>query len=767
MPLVWKVFVIAQLAGAPVARSESPQTVYQGTVLPLLEKHCFECHSGEAPEGGLALDAMRSLESFEFKREHWRKVARNVRGRVMPPEDASRLSEDEIRAIVDFVSAELARRDCTGEVDPGRVTLRRLNRSEYNNTIRDLLGIELRPADNFPEDDAGYGFDNIGDVLTLPPVLLERYLAAAEEIAQAAIRAEDPHRQRRWTFAARELRSTLSKEPADGDVVVLDQDGEAAAYIDAPAEGVYRVRARVVAHQAGPDPVKAALRFDRDFVRQVVINDTTGREQDLEAEVRAAPGRRRFAVSFRNGFRDPKATEPSGSVRKLEVASIEIVGPIGLSPASPPGPHRRILPHRPIGKYRRVVLKEALERLASRAYRRPATEEEVDRLIGLVDLAESRGETPEGGVQLALKAILVSPHFLFHVETQAERPSLHTESLSDYPLASRLSYFLWSSMPDEELFELSRQGILRDGRVLARQVRRMLADPKARSLAENFGGQWLETRRLAFLTPDPGRFPGYDPPLVRAMRAETEHFFWEIVRDDRSIVDFLEGDFTYVNERLAKHYGIQDVQGKEFRRVSLAKTPRRGVLTQASVLTATSNPTRTSPVKRGKWILENILGTPPPPPPPDVPELKEEQGALSGTLRQKMEQHRSSPSCASCHSRMDPLGFGMENFDAIGGWRDKDGGATIDASGVLPGGERFDGPTGLIQVLSTKKELFRRCLTEKLLTYALGRGLEEPDQCVVDRITERVASDGDRFGRLILEVVLSEPFRRRRLEVAQ
>jgi hypothetical protein len=389
--------------------------------------------------------------------------------------------------------------------------------------------------------------------------------------------------------------------------------------------------------------------------------------------------------------------------------------------------------------------------------------EEVNRLLALFRVAESQGDSFDNGIALALQAILTSPHFIFRVERDRGPNRLLPHLINEFELATRLSYFLWSSMPDEELLALAGQSALRKPGNLEKQVRRMLNDAKARALVENFAGQWLQLRNLRNVAPDPGLFPAFDEALRSAMLKETELFFESVLKEDRSILDFLTADYTFVNERLARHYGIPGVQGDQFRRVSLTGSPRGGVLTQASVLTVTSNPTRTSPVKRGKWILENILGTPPPPPPPGAGELSEDKKVvLSGTLRQRMEQHRANPNCATCHQRMDPLGFGFENFDAIGAWRERDGQFSIDSSGVLPSGQSFKGPGELKAILKSQREAFARCLSEKMLTYALGRGLEPYDKCTVEQLAGILAKNNYKFSNLVVEIVKSDPFQMRR-----
>jgi hypothetical protein len=404
-----------------------------------------------------------------------------------------------------------------------------------------------------------------------------------------------------------------------------------------------------------------------------------------------------------------------------------------------------------------------LANFAKRAYRRPTRGDEVERLMKLFDLARAGGDTFDKSVSVALQAVLVSPHFLFRVEPDrpTDRPD-GSYSLNSWEIASRLSYFLWSTMPDAELFGLAEQGKLQDPAVREQQVRRMLKDPKITALVQNFGGQWLNLRNLAVVQPVRREFPIWDESMRGFMRTETEMFFESIIKEDRSILDFIDADYTFVNQRLARLYGISGVSGEQFQRVQLSDRNRGGVLTQASVLTVTSNPTRTSPVKRGKWILENILGTPPPPPPPDVPELKEDREAQSmASLRERMQVHRANPSCAVCHERMDTLGFGFENFDAVGGWRTDDGKFKIDASGTLPDGKAFTTPAELKQLLKRDAESFRRCLIEKLLTYALGRGVDRNDRPEIERINKAVASDGNRFNRMVLEIVQGDAFLRR------
>jgi hypothetical protein len=593
-----------------------PKPDFAKDVAPLVKRYCGRCHGPTKPRGGVVLTAFTDEASVLKKRSVWEQVGDNLRSGDMPPPGRPRPSGSELNTLNAWLDAVVYQTDCNGGLkDPGRVTMRRLNRAEYNNTIRDLIGVDFQPANDFPQDDVGYGFDNIGDVLSLPPLLMEKYLAAAEKIVEKAL--------------------------------------------------------------ASPEARK-----------------------------------RIFIV----------ATQNEESARQI------------------------------------------LQRFASRAYRRPVAPGEVDRLMQLVEMAEKNGDGFETGISLALQAVLVSPRFLFRIEFD-RRPddprAIH--AVNEYEVVTRLSYFLWSSMPDEELFELARKKTLREPSVLEAQVRRMLKDSRSRALVDNFAGQWLQLRNLRDFKPDPDLFPQFDEKLRAAMLKETELFFANVFKEDRGILDFIDADYTFVNERLARHYGLSGVKGEEFRRVSLTGTPRGGILTQAAVLSVTSNPTRTSPVKRGKWILDNILGTPPPPPPPGVEELKDDKEAvLSGSLRQRMEKHRANPNCATCHERMDPLGFGFENFDAIGAWRTKEGKHAIDPSGTLPGGQSFKGPVELRAILKNRHEAFARCLTEKLLTYALGRGVERYDRCTIDEIAKTASKDNYKFSRLVIEIVKSDPFQKRR-----
>lgn len=735
------------------------EAAFKTDVAPLLATYCLKCHTGGKAKAGLDLSTYPDAGSVLKARKNWDRVREVLEVGTMPPEDKPQPSQDQADRAVAWLQGQLSKVDCRIQDDPGRITLRRLNRAEYRNTVRDLVGVDYEPTDDFPSDDVGYGFDNIGDVLTLPPILMEKYLAAAEAIAARAIVDDNPARPRvKNVFLTKDAVRT----PRGRNGVLLATNGEVGLDHQFASDGDYLIHVQAYAEQAGPEPAKMAFRLDGRPFHEVEVkarNDF----KTYEARLRVEKGKHRVEVAFLNDFYDPTHADPEKRDRNLIVRRNfwEVVGPLPKDQGRLPESHRRIVFKKPRGPGDIETIRQILERLATRAYRRPATAEEVTRLLRLVELAKIDGERVEVGLRLALQGILVSPHFLFRVELDRDASGA-SHRVDDFELASRLSYFLWSSMPDQELFEAARRGALRSPGTLEAQVTRMLKDPHSRALTENFAAQWLQIRKLKDVTPDKGRFPNFDDSLRDAMRRETELFFGAIVREDRSILEFLDSDFTFVNDRLARHYGLPVGSGDKFRRVALTDGRRGGLLAQASVLTVTSNPTRTSPVKRGKWVLEQLMGTPPPPPPPDVPELKESKEALSGTLRHQMEQHRANPNCASCHAKMDPLGFGLENFDAVGAWRETDGPHPIDASGTLPGGQSFTTPKGLRGILKAKDREFTRCLGAKLLTFALGRGLDDADQCVVDQIAEGVAADGHRFSRLVLEIVRSDPFQKRK-----
>jgi len=769
LPLATMVVIVISFAASSL-RAETPaerQSAWDQKITPFLKTYCHSCHGGEKAKGELFLDRTKDAAALaSTQRKMWMKARDMLRVEEMPPEDSkTKPTAAERASMVAWLDAAVNAIDCSpGAIDPGRVTIRRLNRFEYRNTIRDLVGVDFQPAENFPADDVGYGFDNIGDVLTLPPVLLEKYLAAAQEISAKAIVTEGLAQPVSKDFNGFDLESSTKDTSRVGLFSrSLNSEGTATAKVDFPNDGEYTLSAAVHGDQAGLDSVRIAFVIDGKPGKEIEVKSTANKPETVELKTRIAKGSHRIGISFLNDHYDPQNPDPKQRDRNAVIHMLRIRGPHDFRDPNLPASHRKIIFVEPTAeKSRRDVTRDIGRRLATRAFRRPATDSEVDRLGRLARSASDRGESFEQSVQLMLQAVLCSPHFLFRVELDSEDPNRQPiRDLNDFELATRLSYFLWSSAPDDELFALAEKGELRKGDNLAQQTRRMLKDPKSRSIVDNFAGQWLELRRLADAMPDKSKFPTFDNKLRAAMRRETELFFESVMREDRSLITFLDADYSYLNEPLARHYGIEGVSGDEFREVSLAGTQRGGLITQASILTVTSNPTRTSPVKRGKWVLENLLADPPPPPPPNVPEL--DKGELKGTLRQQMEQHRVNAACATCHQRLDPLGFALENFDAVGAWRDRDGTAPVDASGELPGGEKFNGAAALRALLvKTKKEAFLRCMAEKMLTYALGRGLEYYDKCSLDRIVIGLSQNENRMSVLVTEIVNSEPFTRRR-----
>ena len=956
--------LLGAMAHAAPAVGPTKPVSFEREVVPLLEKYCYECHGDGAKKSGLALDDYTTVAHVRAARDKWEAVLRNVSRHEMPPAEGGPMPTDGERDVISrFVEQELFKLD-PAHPDPGRVVLRRLNRAEYNATIRDLVGIDFKPSNDFPPDDSGYGFDNIGAVLTLPPVLLEKYLAAADRILDTAI-VTDPIKSevRRIPASLSEIGFNAIGDRGDGWVHLLSlEEDDTAVELNLPA-GDYIFRVHAYATKVGgalkgqgseaplaftedPGPTKLALMLNDTFVQdftigtdeanpgvyetrmgvpagrqrfrasvarkrggnenetfmlngrlgkqqpgivfvkwlevegplpaatrryradklqvtgegsftasgervlkgngEVAVNVNIARETEVilraqgyaqqagdetarmefrvdgqplktfdviapatmqpipkqrvfslsllvprpyvyEVRTKLAPGAHRFAAAFVNDFTDPTAENPNLRDRNLIIQHLEVSNlsePV-ITPEKPEPIDQLFAPSARAAGNETAKARGIVEPFTRRAWRRPVESGEIDRLMKLYAMSRGQGDSFEAGVKLALKAVLVSPHFLFLGENTAvpapakvaatkavaaavakTEPAAGVRAvkpLDEFALAARLSYFLWSSTPDDELRDLAGRGQLRAQ--FAAQIRRMLASPKAHALVENFAGQWLQIRSLETFAPDKKLFPEFDPVLRGAMQRETELFFEHVMREDRSVFDFLTGDYTFVNARLAKLYGIPDITGDDFQKVSLAGTPRRGVLTHASILTLTSNPTRTSPVKRGKWVLENLLGTPPPPPPPDVPQLDDKSRNLAGTLRQQLEQHRANPNCASCHARMDPIGFGLENFNAIGAWRDKDGDVAVDAAGQLASGDKFADAAELTKILAENRRWeFVHCLADRVLVYALGRGTEYYDRPALDQIADRVEKGGDKFSALILAVAESFPFQNRRDE---
>ncbi len=731
-------------------------------VKPLLENYCYKCHAGTKKKGGVVLDGFDSAASAVKDPKTWETVLENIRTSTMPPDDEDKQPKIEERELLmKWIESAVFASD-PDRPDPGRVTIRRLNRAEYNNTIRDLVGVNFEPADDFPADDSGYGFDNIGDALTVPPVLFERYLAAAEKVMSAAILND--HKPRPEIVQVALLKITGGPDKGNTDSARRIDERESQLEIDLPVAGEYTVRFEAAAPKVGPDATRMEMKFDGLGVTIPHLTAVGGGSARLIAKVRVTtPGSHTLSMRLANQLAQPEMVKGKPVKRSITLRKLEFISP--PQPVKAPETQLRLFSPGRGQPSLDASARAILSHFASRAFRRPLTPQEVERFMFIYRTAGQKRGNFEQSVQTALTAVLVSPHFLFRGEFQAEPDNpRNAYPVNEWALASRLSYFLWSTMPDAELFAQAQAGTLRKN--LDAQVRRMIRDPKSRALIENFAGQWLQIRNLSQVQPDPKTFSEWNPELAKAMERETEMLFEHIMREDRPVTELLGADYTFINERLAKLYEINGVEGEAFVKVKLPPQRPGGILGHASFLTLTSNPTRTSPVKRGKYVLENLLGTPPPPPPPNVPDLNDAKGAeLKGTLRQRMEQHRQDAICASCHARMDPIGFGLENFDGIGGWRDKEDGNPIDSGGVLVTGEKFKGPVELQRVLlGRKRGDFLRCVSEKMLTYALGRGMEFYDRTAIQKVVAGLDQNETKFSALVLGIVNSVPFQMRRGE---
>ncbi len=765
----------------------------------LLDEYCVACHNARTRTAGLTLDEA-DVRQIAAGAETWEKVVRKLRSGAMPPPGRRRPDPQTLDAFVSGLEVEL---DAAADAqpNPGRPPDHRLNRLEYGNAVRDLLALEIDPAVLLPPDESDHGFDNIAEVLSMSPTLLGRYLFAARRISQLAVgdpsigpavetfrvsrglrqderMSEDLPRGTRGGLAVRHY------FPLDGDYVVKVRLGRnftnsqiraiaTREEIDVLLDGVRITRFTLGGRCAdsSDDPACTGSGIYRTSRYQLTADEA------LEVRFRAPAGMHTLGVAFVKKsvltegppptLLPPRHTSSTYEAPRMDVDYVRLEGPFDPTGPGDTASRRRIFVCRPAGtgaEAEAACAREILAGLAQRAYRRPVTDADVETLLDFYRAGRREG-TFEQGIQEALARLLVSPQFLFRVERDpASVRAGGVYRISDLELASRLSFFLWSSIPDDELLEVAASGALREPGVLGAQVSRMLADPRASALAQSFGGQWLFIRNLGAVDPDASAYPEFDDNLRAAFQRETELFLEHQIREDRPLAELLTADHTFLNERLARFYGIRNVYGAHFRRVPLQDPRRAGLLGHASILTVTSYATRTSPVVRGKYLLDNILGAPPPPPPPNVPALEETAVGHGATVREQMEQHRRSPVCAACHQRMDPLGFALENFDGIGQWRTRDGGAPIDASGVLPDGTAFAGPADFRQALLERRGEFVRTVTEKLLTYALGRAVGAHDMPAVRGIMREAASTDHRWSSLILGIVESQPFQMRKAQ---
>jgi len=784
-------------------------------ILPILQDRCFDCHGDGENKGSLTLDQFKDDADLLDRLDLWWDVAKNIRAGIMPPKRKPQLTADERKRLDDWIQADVFGLD-PANPDPGRITIRRLNRVEYRHTIRDLMGIDFDTELEFPPDDTGYGFDNIGDVLSVSPLLLEKYVQAAETIVTKAVPTASKVIPVR-TVQGPEFRSADGSQT--GDRISFYDAATLTSSIQAEHAGEYEVVFEVhVDGEFAFDPGRCKAIFsvngepcaEGEFVYAFSDDPDRGATFRYAAKRTLAAGEHELTVELQ------PLVEKEKRLNRLDfrVKSASLHGPADTRHWVAPENYAKFFPNGPAPAdpaLRRDHARKLLEDFASRAFRRPVNERVLDGLVGFAEQTYTQPDKSyEQGIARAMVAVLASPRFLFRLE--ADEPGSLADKfprVDEWALASRLSYFFWSSMPDDELFALAEKGELR--KHLPAQIERLLKDPRSAALVENFTGQWLQARNIEHLAIEPLAVLGFqgeleairekygrqlfrrgggdespelraararsreltqlgnrfNPELRTAMRRETELVFEHVLRGNRSVREFLDSDYTFLNQQLAGHYGIEGVEGADMRLVQLPPdSPRGGVLTQGNMLLITSNPTRTSPVKRGLFILENILGTPTPPAPPNVPELEEAAKEVTDhkpTLRELLTRHREDALCSSCHNRIDPLGLAFENFTALGTWRDQEEGKPIDPSGDLITGESFSGVQELKKILvENHRTTFYRCLTEKLLTYALGRGIEYYDELTIDRIVNRLDQDDGRFHTLIAGIVESAPFQQRR-----
>ena len=756
--------VLGTALAAP-ATPPSPKPVdaagFATKVAPILKDTCSDCHNATVLSGGLDLAPYLDPATVLTDRATWEKIAHKVESGEMPPKGNPRPPQEQMNALVKFINGEFEKADALIKPDPGRVTARRLNRNEYHNTIRDLLAVDFRTEKDFPTDDSGYGFDNIAEILTVSPLLMEKYLDAAEVISSRAMGADPLPKKPIETVC--DLKSKNLRRLDYSTVEAsqrLDFDGEYTVIFGFPGERLGDAK-----------PVKMGFYMDGALLGTLDVETKPSKLvyfnpfSDGQLRVFLPEGDHVFRAAFLNDdfvakFNTDK--EAYNDKANKFIGSITFDGPYPSKVEKTS--RKKILICDPATGP--LCVEKIVTNLAHHAYRRPPTKTEVAGLMKFVALAKTQGQSTEQGIQLALEAMLVSPEFLFRIEHDASPTDPEkSHRLSDIELATRLSYFLWSSMPDDELLTLAETNKLHEPATLDAQLKRMMTDKKAAAFADNFAGQWLEVRNLDSMNPDPKKFPAWTPDLKEELRTETRMFFQYVLSENRPVSEFIDAKYTFLDEHLARFYGIEGVKGPDFRKVELTTDQRGGILTQGSVLAVSSYPNRTSPTIRGKYILNNILGTPPPPPPPDVPALDDSKVGSDVSLRKQLEAHRSNPVCASCHSKMDVLGFGLENYDAIGKWRTVDGKFPIDVGGTMPNGKSFSTAAEMRSVLIEGMPQIARCLTEKILTYALGRGMQPYDKPAQDLIARNLATDGYHFQALIREVVMSLPFQSRRGEL--
>ena len=783
---VWATPERLHAAPAPAASQTATglATAVPSSYRAVLDRYCVTCHNTRLQTANLTLDAADFGHVGEDT-EAWEQVVRKLRSGAMPPAGRPRPDPATYEAFASWLETTIDQA-AAARPKPGRPTARRLNRTEYINVIRDLLALEIDGRARLPADDMAYGFDNNADMLPVSSALLERYISAAAKIARLAV--GDPA-MRPAVTSYNVSRLQLQVGQASPDLPFGSRGGIAVRH-HFPLDAEYVVTVRLRGRRLR-EPHQLDIRLDGECIQTFTVGGSRpaasrdadrrdpAAEEPLEVRRRVPAGSRVVGVTFVEKMVAPEGVAPAqlpvGSISfrgvrgaEARVEALDITGPYDATGPGDTASRRRVFLCEPADddsvEEMEACATRILSALAQRAYRRPVSEAEIETLRRFYRDGRAETDSFDAGIQFALERILLDSSFLIRVERDpVDLPAGTAYRLSHIAMASRLAFFLWSSMPDDELLDVAARGDLGDPAVLEQQVRRMLADPRAGTLVTNFAAQWLHFRNMRAVAPDVNAFPEFDDDLREAFQRETELFIEHQLREDRSVLDLLRADYTFVNERLARHYGLPDVYGGDFRRVTFSDNRRAGLLGHGSILTVTSYANRTSPVVRGKWLLENILGAPPPPPPPNVsPLVENDANTAPRSVRERMEQHRANPVCASCHAQMDPLGFALENFDAIGKWRDVDeDGEPVDAVGALPGGMAFDGPAGLRQMLETRGQEFVGNVTSKLLTYALGRGVEAYDMPAIRNIMREAEAGGYRWSSIILGIAKSTPFQMR------
>jgi len=764
--------VLVVAAGPAVA---DPEAGYKTQITPILEKYCFDCHAEGVAKGKFSMDEFKDLPTHLKDQKHWLTIWRNVRSQVMPPSDKAQPGTSEQKQLLSWIERDVFKLDPENP-DPGRVTIRRLNRTEYQNAVHDLLGVEYDTREVFPADDTGYGFDNIGSVLSISPLLMEKYITAADEVVALALPDGAAAQVPRVDMQGSAFKASGNSKTT-GSWLPFAKNQQVKADQEILWDGDYQVKVEYSIHgasEATTDEARLRIAAGGTQVGEFSLAWDQRRVIELTGKVPLKKGRQPFEISITPGKR-PLAGEEELS---LSVQRVILQGPLGGGQQEFAKGYRMIFVDGPApdtvsgkDRYARKIMRS----FVSRAFRKPLDEQTIDRLAAIVrDVSAEPGKTFQDGIKQAIATCLASPRFLFRVEIQPEPNNpAKVVPLDEYSLASRLSFFLWGSVPDDELLSLAFNNKLRAN--LTQQVDRMLKDPRSERFVKNFVGQWLQARDVETVAMSAKTILGtetnrqaakvFDSRLRSDMQCETEMLFDFILRQNRPAEELISARYSFLNERLAKFYGIDGVTGEEMTPVDLTEHPERGgILTQGTFLMVTSNPTRTSAVKRGLFVLDNLLGTPAPPAPPNVPKLEDAAAANANpTMREKMEIHRKNPDCRGCHARMDPIGLGLENFNALGQFRAQENGKPIDAAGKLLTGEKFTDVAGLKEILAGKrKHDFYRCLSEKLLTYAIGRGVEYYDSTTINLLTDRLQKNNGKLRELILGIVESAPFQKRR-----